>query len=265
MHKKTTISILEGSPLYRSLLSRMISSIDGYALDKVFRDPKSAQVLITAPSDIVIIDLEAGEPGDIFSFFRKLIDVGAVSVIACSQQEDDLLMRQAFRSGASGYIVKNSSYEEFRANLMLALSGGMPLSRSVVRRLVEVVRRDSSRPVLSGISEPIALTCQLIEEVLASPFSLKHENLSDFLSRRVGISYHHLSIQFKKEMSVNLSQYMILKKIERVKDMIREDHHSLTQIANMMDYSSVAHLSTQFRKITGLTPSDYRRSIFQVG
>ena len=108
MHKKTTISILEGSPLYRSLLNRMISSIDGYALDKVFRDPKSAEVLITAPSDIVIIDLETGKGGDIFSFFRKLIDMGTVSVIACSQQEDDLLMRQAFSAGASGYIVKNS-------------------------------------------------------------------------------------------------------------------------------------------------------------
>lgn len=265
MHKKTTISIIERNPLYASLMIRMISSIEGYALDKDYKDADSALELMTAPSDVVIIDLEAGEPGDIFGFFRKLIDKGTVSVIACSQQEDDLLMRQAFSSGASGYIVKNSAYEEFRANLMLALSGGMPLSRSVVRRLVEVVRRDFSQPILSGISQPIALTCQLIEEVLASPFSLKQENLSDFLSRRVGISYHHLSIQFKKEMSVNLSQYVILKKIDRVKQMIREDHHSLTQIANMMDYSSVAHLSTQFRKITGLTPSDYRRSIFQVG
>lgn len=257
--------MLEGNPIYRALLTRMINSIDGYVLDRVFKDTIQARTLLKFPSDVVIVDLEARNIDDIFDLVRRLNEMGDVMIIACSHKENDEMMRRAFSSGVSGYMVKTSSYEEFRANLMLALSGGMPLSRSVVRRLVEVVRRDFSRPVLSGISEPIALTCQLIEEVLASPFSLKQENLSDFLSRRVGISYHHLSIQFKKEMSVNLSQYMILKKIDRVKDMIREDHHSLTQIANMMDYSSVAHLSTQFRKITGLTPSDYRRSIFQVG
>jgi AraC-like DNA-binding protein len=262
MHKKTTISLLEGSALYRALLTRMISSIDGYALDRVYQDVESARMLMSEPSDVMIIDLEAGESGKIFSFIRQLVKKGTSSVIACSQQEDDLLMRQVFSSGATGYIVKNSSYDEFRANLMLGLSGGMPISRSVVERLVEVVHRDFSSSPNRGISQPVFLTCQLIDEVLSSPFSLRQENLSDFLSRRVGLSYHHLSNQFKKEMSVTLSQYVILKKIDRVKQMIREDHHSLTQIANVMDYSSVAHLSTQFRKIMGLTPSDYRRSIF---
>ena len=262
MNKKTTISLLEGSALYRALLTRMISSIDGYALDRVYQDVESARMLMSEPSDVMIIDLEAGESGEIFRFIRQLVEKGTSSVIACSQQEDDLLMRQVFSSGATGYIVKNSSYDEFRANLMLGLSGGMPISRSVVERLVEVVHRDFSSSPNRGISQPVSLTCQLIDEVLSSPFSLRQENLSDFLSRRVGLSYHHLSNQFKKEMSVTLSQYVILKKIDRVKQMIREDHHSLTQIANVMDYSSVAHLSTQFRKIMGLTPSDYRRSIF---
>jgi AraC family transcriptional regulator len=97
--------------------------------------------------------------------------------------------------------------------------------------------------------------------LLLSPFSLRQEKLSDFLSRGVGMSYHHLSLQFKKDMGINLSQYVINQRIERVKAMLREGNYSLSQIANMMDYSSVAHLSAQFRKITGLTPSEFKRTI----
>jgi len=240
----------------------MISSIDGYTLDRVYKNVESASCLTTHPSDVVIIDLESGETGEVLGLVRKLNELGSVSVIACSQKDNDLLMRQAFNAGATGYIVKHSSYDEFRANLTLALSGGMPISRSVVRRLVEVVRRDFSGPPDPGISEPVSLACQLIDEVLASPYSLKQENISHFLSRRIGLSYHQLSLQFKKEMGVNLSHYVILKKVERVKYMIREDHQSITQIANIMDYSSVAHLSAQFRKICGITPTEYRRVIF---
>jgi AraC-like DNA-binding protein len=62
-------------------------------------------------------------------------------------------------------------------------------------------------------------------------------------------------------MRINLSQYVIIRKIDRVKTMIQEDRHSLTQIANQMDYSSVAHLSAQFRKITGLSASEFKRSV----
>jgi AraC-like DNA-binding protein len=261
MQKKTIISILEGNALYRTMLTRMIASIDGYVLDAVFQDLERARTLLTKPTDVVIIDLEAGASEEIFSFIRTLSENTAISVIACSQQETDAFIRQAFVAGAGGYIVKNSTYDEFRANLMLALSGGMPMSRSIISRLIEVMRRDFTNPPAVYMSEPITVTCRLIEEVLSSPFSLRQENLSDFLSRQIGLSYHQLSLQFKKEMRINLSQYVIIRKIDRVKTMIQEDRHSLTQIANQMDYSSVAHLSAQFRKITGLSASEYKRSV----
>ncbi|MCE2833695.1 MAG: hypothetical protein LW694_04885, partial [Chitinophagaceae bacterium] len=232
MQKKTIISILEGNAMYRTLLTRMIASIDGYVLDAVFQDLERARTLLTKPTDVVIIDLEAGASEEIFfSFIRTLSENTAVSVIACSQQETDALIRQAFVAGAGGYIVKNSTYDEFRANLILALSGGMPMSRSIISRLIDVMRRDFTNPPAVYMSEPITVTCRHIEEVLSSPFSLRQENLSDFLSRQIGLSYHQLSLQFKKEMRINLSQYVIITKIDRVKTMIQEDRHSLTQIA----------------------------------
>jgi len=264
MHRKTTISVMDGNALYRSMLTRMIATIDGFVFDRMYADLDSARALLTEPSDVVIIDLEAGPPELVFRFLRALTETGGVSVIACSQKVNDALMRQAFTVGVNGYIIKDSSYDEFRANLALALNGGMPVSRSIMRRLVDVVRRDFSSP--SGIrqSEPVSMACRLIEEVLSSPFSLRQENLSDYLSRRIGLSYHQHSLQFKREMGINLSQYVIVKRIDRVKSMIMEDQHSLTQIANHMDYSSVAHLSAQFRKITGQSPSDFRRSASMV-
>lgn len=260
MHRKTSISILEGNPLYRTLLTRMISSISGYELDGIYHDVQTARMLLNKPSAVVILDLEAGVESEIFGLLGALNELGSVTVIACSQHDNEAWMRKVFAFGVNGYITKDSSYDEFRANLMLALKGGMPMSRSVVKHLVELVRRDLSHASTKALSESISLTCQIVDEVLLKPYSLKQENLSDHLSRRIGLSYHQLSIQFKKEMGVKLSQYVILKKIDLVKMMIQENRHSLTEIANLMDYSSVAHLSTQFRKVTGLTPSDFRRT-----
>jgi AraC-like DNA-binding protein/DNA-binding NarL/FixJ family response regulator len=262
MLKKTTISILEGTPLYRTLLTRMISSIDGYELVSVYQDVESAHQLLLQPSDVVVIDQDTGNPDKIMELMRRLNGLGSVSVIACSMQEDEILLRRVFSvGGVIGFIVKHSAYDEFRSNMMLAMNGGMPISRSIVRRLVNIVRHDFPKPPAHELSANVSLACQLINEVLSLPFSHNQENLSDFLSRRIGLSYHQLSLQFKKEMGINLSHFVIMQRIEKVKGMIREGKFSLSQIANMMDYSSVAHLSAQFRKTTGFTPSEFKRTL----
>lgn len=260
MVNKTTISILEGNALYRTLLIRMIKSINGYALESVYEGLESASEQLFSPSDILIMDLECDGEEKVFDFMHSLLKKESIQLIACSLKEEDSLIRKAIYMGVNGYVIKESSYDEFRANLMLALSGGIPMSRAVVKKLVDVVRRDFTTAPIAKLSAAISLSCDIIEEILARPFSLQRENLSDHLSRRVGQSYHHLSLQFKREMGITLNQYFLVKKIERVKAMIREDEHTITQIANMLDYSSVAHLSSQFRKITGITPSEYKRA-----
>ncbi len=264
MVNKTSISVLESNGLYRMLLQRMIHSISGFALERVYEDLPSAVEQLTKPSDILIIDLESAGHAEVFDFIHAFRNQGDSRIIACSLQRDEAFMRRAFSMGVNGYILKESSYDEFRANLILALSGGMPMSRAVVKKLMECIQADENDMKVSRLSASIKLSCDIIDELLSSPFSLQRENLSDFLSRRVGISYHVLSQQFKKEMGVTLSQYVIEKKIERVKSMIRQDSHSITQIANMLDYSSVAHLSSQFRKVAGINPSAYRRNVLGV-
>jgi AraC family transcriptional regulator len=83
---------------------------------------------------------------------------------------------------------------------------------------------------------------------------------SDYLVEKLGYSYQHLSKTFSAYEPINLERYIILQKIERIKQLIDNDEFTLSEIAFMMDYSSVQYLSAQFHKITGMTVSDYKAS-----
>lgn len=82
--------------------------------------------------------------------------------------------------------------------------------------------------------------------------------LSVFVSENVGQDYNSLSQLFSQLESTTIEQYYILLKIERVKELLVYDELSLKEIAFKLNYSSVAHLSTQFKKVTGLTPTHFK-------
>lgn len=84
-------------------------------------------------------------------------------------------------------------------------------------------------------------------------------NISSFISEKIGYDYTYLSNIFSEEKGITLQQYIIMHRIERVKEMLLYDDLSLTEIAYRLQYSSVAHLSNQFKKVTGLTPSNYKQ------
>lgn len=83
-------------------------------------------------------------------------------------------------------------------------------------------------------------------------------NLSVYLSETLHKEYTALSQLFSSLENTTIEQYFILQKLERVKEMLVYDHLSLSEIAWKLGYSSVAHLSTQFKKTTGFTPSQFR-------
>ncbi len=82
---------------------------------------------------------------------------------------------------------------------------------------------------------------------------------SDYLVEKLGFSYPYLSKIFSDQEHITLEKYIINQKIERIKHLIDEDEYSLSEIAYMMDYSSVQYLSSQFRKITGVTVTQYKQ------
>lgn len=83
-------------------------------------------------------------------------------------------------------------------------------------------------------------------------------NLSDFLSEVLGYEYNYLSNLFSEVEGTTIEKYVILQKIEKVKELIVYDELSLKEIAHQLGYSSVAYLSNQFKKVTGLTPSHFK-------
>ena len=84
-------------------------------------------------------------------------------------------------------------------------------------------------------------------------------NFSTYLSKKLNYDYTYLSNLFSEVQGTTIEHFLIIHKIERVKELLVYDELSLTEIAYKLHYSSVAHLSTQFKKITGLTPSHFKK------
>jgi len=83
-------------------------------------------------------------------------------------------------------------------------------------------------------------------------------NLSDYLSEKLNHNYTYLSNLFSEIKGTTIEKYYLSNKIEKVKELLVYDELSLTEIAYKLHYSSVAHLSNQFKKMTGLTPSHFK-------
>jgi AraC-like DNA-binding protein len=82
---------------------------------------------------------------------------------------------------------------------------------------------------------------------------------SEYLVEKLNLSYQQLSKLFSKHENITLEKFIIQNKIERIKELIDSDEFTLSEIAYMMDYSSVQYLSAQFKKETGVTVSDYKK------
>ena len=84
-------------------------------------------------------------------------------------------------------------------------------------------------------------------------------NFSDYLSKKLEYDYTYLANTFSEVKGITIQQFIIIHKIEKVKELLLYDELNLTEIADKLHYSSVAHLSNQFKKVTGLSPSFYKR------
>lgn len=108
---------------------------------------------------------------------------------------------------------------------------------------------------------------KLIEQVKVAIIELVHQgeeaelqvNTSDYIAEKVGLDYNYLSNLFSSFEGITIEKYLILQRIERVKELLVYNELSLKEIAYKLGYSSVAHLSNQFKKVTGLTPSHFKQ------
>jgi AraC-like DNA-binding protein len=99
----------------------------------------------------------------------------------------------------------------------------------------------------------------VITEMVHYMDELPAENYSKYISEKLNYDYTYLSNIFSEVKGITIQQFIILNKIERVKELLLYDELNLTEISYKLHYSSVAHLSNQFKKITGLTPSYFKK------
>ena len=141
------------------------------------------------------------------------------------------------------------------------------LGRAVLRDELDEAGRGAIRDALTPLGFELidGRRERLIEQVKSLIIELIHNenndlkvNLSNYLSSHLHHDYNYISSLFSEVEGITIEKYFIHQKIERVKELLVYDELSLGEIAALLNYSSVAHLSAQFKKVTGLTPSHFR-------
>ncbi|HTI09211.1 MAG TPA: helix-turn-helix domain-containing protein [Puia sp.] len=99
----------------------------------------------------------------------------------------------------------------------------------------------------------------IIVEMVHVEYNLPKTNFSAYLTRKLPYDYTYLANIFSEVKGTTIERFIIMHKIERIKELLLYNELSLTEISYKLNYSSVAHLSAQFKKITGLTPTDFKK------
>jgi YesN/AraC family two-component response regulator len=155
-------------------------------------------------------------------------------------------------------VFENLSYPPVRISLG-NVETLIPISDGELKRLRKVLESygfelidDSKSRIIEKIKNIV------IQSVHHSHDDLK-VNYSEYIESHLNRDYAYLSGLFSEVEGTTIEKYIILQKIERVKELLVYDELTLSEIANQMGYSNVAYLSNQFKKITGLTPSHFKQ------
>ena len=137
-------------------------------------------------------------------------------------------------------IMENISAEQREQMKMALLGSGLELMDDKKAILIERIK--------TAIVEMVHHSDEMIKT-----------NFSDFLSEKLNHDYTYLANLFSEVQGTTIEHFIIAHKIERIKELIIYDELNITEIAWKMNYSSVAHLSNQFKKVTGLSPSHFKQ------
>lgn len=129
-----------------------------------------------------------------------------------------------------------------------------------VRRIAEVLKENGFELLLDAEDQQVEqIKALIIDHVRNQNSKPTEENLSDYLSRELRQNYATLSKLFSGHEGQTIERFLIRQKIERVKELLTYGEENLSEIAFDLDYSSTAHLSGQFKRETGMTPTAFRK------
>jgi hypothetical protein len=127
-------------------------------------------------------------------------------------------------------------------------------------RLLDIALRSAGLELLQDKKHNLVEKIKTaVHELVYHTDDMAKPNYSDFIGKKVNLSYTLLSNTFSKAQGTTIEKYIIEQRTERVKEMLIYTELSLEEMAFKMHYSSVAHLSNQFKKFTGMTPSFFRK------
>ena len=159
------------------------------------------------------------------------------------------MVKEALKKLGLHYIMVDLGEVEIMENL--SVEKREQLKSALVNAGLELM--DDRRSVL------IEKIKNVIVEMVHYTDELPKTNFSDFISKKLAHDYTYLANLFSEVQGTTIEQFIILHKTERIKELIIYGELNITEIANKMNYSSVAHLSTQFKKVTGLSPTHFKQ------
>ncbi len=128
------------------------------------------------------------------------------------------------------------------------------------REQVRLALRDSGLELMDNKKAVLIEKIKnVITEMIHHSDEVPKMNYSNYLSEKLNYDYTYLSNIFSEVKGITIQQFIIVHKIERIKELLLYDELNLTEISYKLHYSSVAHLSNQFKKVTGLTPSHFKQ------
>ncbi|HNP08004.1 MAG TPA: AraC family transcriptional regulator [Cyclobacteriaceae bacterium] len=127
----------------------------------------------------------------------------------------------------------------------------------------ELLKKNLLRSGLELLDDKKSILIEKVKNVIIEMIHYEDEipkvNYSDYISEKLDYDYTYLSNIFSEVKGITIQQFIIIHKIEKVKELILYNELNLTEIAYKLHYSSVAHLSNQFKKVTGLSPSFFKQ------
>ena len=141
--------------------------------------------------------------------------------------------------------------------------GTVELLENIDKKQREQLKTNLLKSGLELMDDKKSILIEKIKNVITQMIHYTDElpkvNYSDYISEQLGYDYTYLANTFSEVKGITIQQYIIINKIEKVKELLLYDELNLAEISYKLHYSSAAHLSNQFKKITGLTPSYYKK------
>ena len=159
-------------------------------------------------------------------------------------------------------MIVKSELEEFGLHYIMVELGEVEVMENISSALRNKLNINLEKSGLGLLDDKKRVLIEKIKNIIVELVYYSEErpkiNLSDYLSEKLNYDYTYLANLFSENQSTTIEHFFLALKIERVKELLVYDEISLTEIADKLHYSSVGHLSNQFKKMTGLTPTHYK-------